>query len=125
MAAFFPGRHDQKNRGGGRLDGLCYSCCLTTKNNDKVREKLIREIKAKACKLKNIHKYLSVFTFLYEQNGLRLTSHEIFDLVYHNYDSFLEREGYLSDFLRNFSAIIESVGNSKIIRSEFRDFYMT
>ena len=64
---------------------------MSPKNIERVREKLTLEVKAKAAKLKNIHRYLAVFTFLYEQNGLRLTPHEIIDLVYHNYDSFSQR----------------------------------
>jgi predicted DNA-binding protein len=71
-----------------------------------------------------VHQYLPVFIFLYEQNGVRVTPQEITEIVYHNYPAFLERQNYFEDFLRNFSLIIETVGNSKIIRSEFKEHYM-
>lgn len=63
-----------------------------------------------------ISKYLPIFFYIYENHGIRLTTHEIITNIFHNYQEFIAKETYFSEFLLNFSTVIESHGNNRIAR---------
>jgi len=67
---------------------MCYTCSYALKNTHLLKELITIEVKSKASKLNTIDKYVPVFNYLYEQQGIRLTTHEVINLVYHNFQEF-------------------------------------
>lgn len=125
MSIFFEHKADYRSSySNSKLPGLCHACSCLPKHISHLKEELVKEIKTKASKLSNISRYLPVFSYLYEQNGIRVTQNEIIHLVYENYAGFLGKEKFFSDFLVNFSTVCEHEGNNKIIRNDFRDTFL-
>lgn len=90
LSVFFDCRNTYKtNYQNLRLGQMCYNCSYSQKYSNSIKEKLTMDIKSKASKLNTISKYLPIFNYLYEMNGIRITTHEIINLLYQNYQSFV------------------------------------
>jgi hypothetical protein len=71
-----------------RLPKLCYGCSYSPKNARQTKEQLALQVKATANKISAINKYLPIFNYIYELNGIRLGPHEVTNLLFHNYQDF-------------------------------------
>lgn len=125
MAVFFDSREAYRSSYHNvRLPRMCYSCSYSPKHARTVREQLMVEAKGTASKIAAISKYLPIFNYIYELNGIRLAPHEITNLIAQNYQDFALKERYFQEFLANFSVVIENMGNNRIAREEFREYFM-
>lgn len=88
----FLNKLDFKNSFSNRkLPNLCNVCSTSQKYIRFLKETLEKEIKAKACQLNTVFKYLAVFNYIYEQNGIRLNNQEVTDILLNNFNAFLEK----------------------------------